>query len=1288
MRSIDEFENGQQPLDWGPFRIEELLGAGQFGRVFKAVWRTGLGEGVGRRVAVKVLERFSPGDLAKARRAFLREIRVAKTLRHRGVVEAFQGDEHQGRLWMAMEHVPGGTLADRIEQGPLPRDEVLRIGIELSEALHAIHAHEGALKDGSTGPLGLVHRDVKPANVLLGSDGRAMLSDFGIAKATAESSTGSTTHGAKGSPAWMAPEQFRASGVDCRTDLWALGTVLYEMATGRRAFRRPRPEAVMYAVLMVEDPEPGGSLLERLANEADGALPGLGAVIRRCLRKKPEHRFSGARALGDALRRLDERRYLDFEAEHPRPWAGFRLEARLHLDERYGAWQATDSDGRPVTLAVFRGAVDRAVLERVSSLPPSPGLVPLLEYGEDFGLSWAAWGPHGGASLAGRLDGRVGPGDVARWARELASGLVRLHGAGVVHGLLGAGAVVLDSDERARLAWPGLDGALGGGAAAIDDVAALGRLVEVLVAVGERGQEGEPRDNTLVGLGVVAGRCRPGAADALTEADALAGAVTELLSRGRLDFGSMSYPRTWGDFDLRGRLGAGAFGTVWDADWHAGLGVPKRVALKVLRPQGSERAGERRALFLREAKVALAVGEHVCLVRTYQAGEAFGLLWLAMERVEGRSLREELREHGHLEPAEVLRVGRAICRGLQALHEATRPGDEAELLCVHRDLKPANVMLGESGRVVLMDFGITKALGEDAQVTRVGSGLTRGTLHFMSPEQWRGLELDSRSDLYALGVLLLEAATGRLLFSEVSEPRAVFARVQGVEDRLDGVRGLADAVVPGLGEVVAGCLRLSPLDRWSSAAEVEARLAALAELLTAAPAGVTPVRSPEPLPDTIDSVHVVDDGVVEPGTTPVPSALLPGGGRAADGGTVPVPAELLPGPGAGAGQTVPVGLAGGTVDEAALAADEAGEAGPTEPVLVAGWRRRGPLIALAGGLLLLVFGLGLWRVLVPAAEEVPEPGVLAPADQDVEIAEADEPEAPLGTVEVEEVSAIPSPTPSVTPAPTPTPTPTPIRTPSPTPSATPRPTPSPTSTPTPSPTPTPARPEPVAAGVATSCSSTWPPPRAPNCGGGTCSVDTCEVTNAQYAAFLNEHGNNVCKVGSDEGECVDADDEDLRLEKTGGCWQAKKNWGHHPVTEVTWYGAKAYCAERSAYLPSEATWKRAAYGSPETAWPWGDTPMAICEYAVMNDADGGGLGCGRGTTWPVGSKPKGNSDCGARDMIGNVWEWTDTLYSGSGSARVVLGGCWYNTAAYLRDRYYHTPSYSDFDTGFRCASVP
>ena len=919
MLPIDQFRDGDPPLEWEPFQILELLGKGGAARVYRAVMRTELGEGIASRVALKVLNPVDDEVAGKAHRDFLHEVGCARNLRHPGVVSTYEGDELDGRLWLSMEYVPGGTLADRVAVGPLERDEVLRIGLELALALHAIHEHT---EEGTGRPLGLVHRDVKPANVLMEQDGRARLSDFGIAKATGLTSTATAEGVIKGSAPYLAPEQLDQQRIqDRRTDIWALGAVLYEMATGRRVFRAAAFVQVLAEIAMFDQPGMQGSL-DRLAAEADEKIPGLGGVLRGCLRREAGDRFCDALALAKALRRLDERRHLDFEADHERPWARFRLLSRLRLDADLGLWRTRDEDGRELALAVFRLPVDRDALAAVAALGPRPGLVALVVHGEDFGLSWAAWEPVCGEPLERRLRGGLGAGDVARWARGLASALAVLHGTGIAHGQVGRRAVVLDGDDRARLAWPGLEAALGRGDPG-SDLGALGRLLEELAAGARRRLKGEPRDNALAGLSDLALRCRPGAPRGLADAAALSAALAELLDRGRLDFESESYPRRWGEFELRGRLGAGAFGTVWDADWHRGLGVPKRVALKVLRPSELERAEDRRSLFLREAKVALAV-RHPALVETYRAGEDFGLLWLAMERVQGRSLRDVLEEQCRLEPEDVLRTGRGICAGLQALHEARRPGDEALLGCVHRDLKPANVMLEEGGRVLLMDFGITKACAEEVQLTVAGSGTTRGTLHFMSPEQWQAGELDPRSDLYALGVLLLEAATGWLLFREERKIQPLFERVRGIEALLPEIVARADEALPGLGAVVSGCLRWEREHRWGSAAEVAALLAGLEGRLAAERAEALPIPEAEPRDeDSWDTVHVPpellpDASLERDGPTPkvpirllprervteqVPPELLPSGKEA--GGTVQEAPELLPGPGGHRGRGWP-----------------------------------------------------------------------------------------------------------------------------------------------------------------------------------------------------------------------------------------------------------------------------------------------------------------------------------------------------------------------------------------------
>jgi len=181
-----------------------------------------------------------------------------------------------------------------------------------------------------------------------------------------------------------------------------------------------------------------------------------------------------------------------------------------------------------------------------------------------------------------------------------------------------------------------------------------------------------------------------------------------------------------------------------------------------------------------------------------------------------------------------------------------------------------------------------------------------------------------------------------------------------------------------------------------------------------------------------------------------------------------------------------------------------------------------------------------------------------------------------------------------------------------------------------------------------------------------------------------------------------------RCVKAGKCTKPKTgkyyNWdvsgrGNHPINGVDWYQANAYCKWTGKKLPTEAMWEKAARGTDGRKFPWGNQE-ASCKYAVMDD---GGKGCGRDSTWPVGSKPGGVSPYGAHDMAGNVWEWTSDWYGSSyygnaparnprgpssGSFRVVRGGRWYYVVpAYLRaaNRYFYSPGGAYYDIGMRCA---
>jgi serine/threonine protein kinase len=187
-----------------------------------------------RDVAVKVLLRGALADTT-ARERFRREAHVLSRLTHPGVATIFDFDTQDGVDFLVMEYVPGGTLQSRLQQGRLGLDELTRLGAEIGDALEAAHR------------LGFLHRDLKPGNVVLTAAGTPKILDFGLAGLLHASQTATelTQAGAVfGSLPYMAPEQLRGETGDFRTDVYAFGAMLYEMATGRRPFdHKDRPEA-------------------------------------------------------------------------------------------------------------------------------------------------------------------------------------------------------------------------------------------------------------------------------------------------------------------------------------------------------------------------------------------------------------------------------------------------------------------------------------------------------------------------------------------------------------------------------------------------------------------------------------------------------------------------------------------------------------------------------------------------------------------------------------------------------------------------------------------------------------------------------------------------------------------------------------------------------------------------------------------------------------------------------------------------------------------------------------
>lgn len=278
--------------DYGPYSQITPLARGGMGELWLARQR-GHG-GLERRV---VLKRALPGHAAdpEFQDMFIREARIAASLDHPNVARVYDsGVTPQGRSFLAMEYVHGADLREllRSHRGrPLPLHHALTVGAALAAGLDYVHARDDL--DGRH--LGLVHRDVSPGNILLSYDGAIKITDFGVARADAESLA--TRSGAvKGKLAYMAPEQARGEDLDPRADLYALGVILFEMVIGHRPFGRTKDVALLYR-LLEEDAPRAGVLRPDLP-------PALAETIDRLLARDKERRFDRAAEVRDALEQL------------------------------------------------------------------------------------------------------------------------------------------------------------------------------------------------------------------------------------------------------------------------------------------------------------------------------------------------------------------------------------------------------------------------------------------------------------------------------------------------------------------------------------------------------------------------------------------------------------------------------------------------------------------------------------------------------------------------------------------------------------------------------------------------------------------------------------------------------------------------------------------------------------------------------------------------------------------------------------------------------------------------
>jgi len=299
----------------GPYEIQSAIGAGGMGEVYRA-----RDTRLERTVAIKIL----PAELSadpERRARFEREAKTIAGLNHPHICTLHDVGQHGDTIYLVMEHLAGETLADRLLKGRLPLDQALGVATEIAGALAAAHRQ------------GITHRDLKPGNVMLTKAGAKLL-DFGLAKLkghaagpavgqltslptrtaplTAEGTIVGTLH-------YMAPEQVEGKPADARTDLWALGSILYEMLTGRRAFEGTSAASLITAIMSAEPP--ALALLQPLTP------PALERLVKKCLAKPPDDRWDSAHDVADELRWLRET-------------SGPALTMPVQLHQRRSPWRA------------------------------------------------------------------------------------------------------------------------------------------------------------------------------------------------------------------------------------------------------------------------------------------------------------------------------------------------------------------------------------------------------------------------------------------------------------------------------------------------------------------------------------------------------------------------------------------------------------------------------------------------------------------------------------------------------------------------------------------------------------------------------------------------------------------------------------------------------------------------------------------------------------------------------------------------------------------------------------
>jgi formylglycine-generating enzyme required for sulfatase activity/tRNA A-37 threonylcarbamoyl transferase component Bud32 len=742
-------------------------------------------------------------------------------------------------------------------------------------------------------------------------------------------------------------------------------------------------------------------------------------------------------------------------------------------------------------------------------------------------------------------------------------------------------------------------------------------------------------------------------------------------------------------YDIIEELGRGGFAVVYKA---RDTVLGRIVALKVLHTHVAKNHVFVQR-FQQEARTA-ARFDHSHIVTIHDVGEEDGQYYIAMNYLPGRGLDERLAEaEGPLPLEQVVSIVAQVADALDYIH---RRGS------VHRDVKPSNVMVSDEGLATLLDFGIVRA-ADGTPLTTVGEKM--GTPQYMSPEQAEGREIDHRSDVYSLGVMTYQMCTGKAPFDDVSP--LVVLRLHA-DKAPPSPRELNPDLPASVAQVLLKALAKQPDERYQSAggfaqalqearqqetqlAEIYAQLQAAVgdENWAAAEAHCQEILALSPdyrdVPALLDQAHQAQaekekrlarlyeqartalrrerwkevqercDGIES--LAGADYRDVPDLRRRAETGLKRAQAkrerqvrlaqlyerlqaadaeEDWPEVLALAGQME--ALDGGDYRDVPNLKEKAGRKLRRQQQSVPGWVWPVGGVAVLGfliGFICLAFGSG--AVPMPTVPISESASGSPPADaflHDTWTRPAD------GMVMV------------------------------------------------------------YVPGSTFEMGSTEGDDDERSVHDVTLDgfwLNQTEVTNAQFAAFLNDKGNQkdggapLLHIGG--VSWLDIEDEDCLIEQIGGEFRPKSGYADHPVVEVSWYGANAYCEWVGARLPTEAEWEYAARGPEGNIYPWGNEDPT-CDLAQYSDCSG--------QTVPVGSFPDGASWCDALDMAGNVWEWVADWYDEdyydrspsenptgptSGDLRVLRGGSWISDPDDVRgaNRNWYGPDGTNNYNGFRCA---